>query len=456
MRNTNLTFLLVAAAVLTALAGFLYLGEEKSGSEFTSGTPLIEGLPLEDVQKIEVESAGESVTLQRSGKSYVIANKDNYPAHTEKVNSLLTNVVDIRCQKKVTDSNENHANLGVTKDSDDATSVTFFDSEGNSLVGLIKGKSDPNSSGAYVRMMGKDTVYVSQQRLSLNSTFLDYVDRELLSLSKDQIESVKASLKASSYELVKGEEGEIALKNVPKGKTAKESSLDTVFTALSNLRMDGIEKADGLDVKWDGDYRCRLDNGITYRIRTAKKDETNYAVLSAEADTPEVNITGTESDEKLKEKKEAKQKAKKAAETVRKFNAQHEGWAYEIANWRAKKLRKPLSELVEKKEPTKISDRQILISYKDAKESKSDRSKSEAKKLAEEAQKKAAKQDADFAALAKEYSDGPSADKGGDLGSFEKGTKNEKFEDAAFALDVGEVSDVVESPYGFHIIKRTE
>ncbi len=64
---------------------------------------------------------------------------------------------------------------------------------------------------------------------------------------------------------------------------------------------------------------------------------------------------------------------------------------------------------------------------------------------------------ADFAALAKANSDDKSnADKGGDLGTFGRGIMVGAFEDAAFALQPGQISDVVQTPFGFHIIKVSE
>ena len=75
--------------------------------------------------------------------------------------------------------------------------------------------------------------------------------------------------------------------------------------------------------------------------------------------------------------------------------------------------------------------------------------------LAQELKTKIAKGES-FANLAKQYSIDVSKKRGGDLGYFSRGMMVPEFEKAAFSLEKGQVSDIVKTQFGYHVIKRLD
>jgi peptidyl-prolyl cis-trans isomerase D len=105
----------------------------------------------------------------------------------------------------------------------------------------------------------------------------------------------------------------------------------------------------------------------------------------------------------------------------------------------------------------KIKARHILLSYTGARNASGAgalRTKDDAKKKAQEVLAQVQTAGADFSKLASTWTDEASGKtKGGDLGMFGREDMVKEFSDAAFALSPGQLSGVVESPFGFHIIK---
>ncbi|MFP4029265.1 MAG: peptidylprolyl isomerase [Candidatus Brocadiia bacterium] len=454
--NTKLAILAVVAAVLVVVTVLLYADQGKTPTRFESGTPLIPGLTPEKVSTVVINDGNDVLTLQKNEEGFVVVEKDNYPASVSEINSLLVDALDIRCKKKVTSSPENHDELGVNEKKPADVVVSLLNSQGDRIVGFVKGRSVPNASGAYVRRLGENDVYETEDYLRVSTSATSYMDKELVDVEKDKIRKITVKLKDEVYVIARNEDGDVRLLGVPEEKEAKQSQVDGVFNALSGFRFSDVFAADKKQVEWDATYRCDLKSGLSCVLRTAEKNDSYYVKLGAEGPGVEqVTITKTESEESLKKKDELLQAQDKAKE----INETHRNWVYEVSSWKAKKLRNPFEDLVKDKPkeeaPDEIAARHILISHKEAEKSDTERTRAEAKTLAKKVLSEAKREGADFAKLAREYSDGPTAEKGGDLGTFGKGQMDPAFEKAAFKLKVGEISDVVETPFGFHIIKRT-
>jgi len=104
------------------------------------------------------------------------------------------------------------------------------------------------------------------------------------------------------------------------------------------------------------------------------------------------------------------------------------------------------------KKPEQVRASHILIKIEPG---ANEKDKAKARKKIEKIRQRLVKGE-DFGALAKEFSQCPSSAKGGDLNYFGRRQMAKPFEDAAFALKVGELSDVVETRFGYHLIKLTD
>ena len=188
--------------------------------------------------------------------------------------------------------------------------------------------------------------------------------------------------------------------------------------------------------------------------------EDNFAKEKADRDAEIARIKAANAQKQM----EYQGKVSKAKTRVKELNENLAGWYYVISNEVYEKIRLDRTDFVKAKEkenedtPEEVQASHILISYKGADRADADisRSKEEAKAEAERIRKLIVDDNMDFAEMAKEHSDGPSSTKGGDLGKFKFEVMAKPFSEAAFALGIDEVSEVVETGFGFHVIKRTE
>ena len=116
-----------------------------------------------------------------------------------------------------------------------------------------------------------------------------------------------------------------------------------------------------------------------------------------------------------------------------------------------------ISRLIDRKENASLRASHILISFEGATRASETviRSKAEAKREANKVLRFAKRKSSDFEQLARQYSDGPTKTKGGDLGFFEEGDMAQEFYNFTNKNKIGRIG-LVETEYGFHIIKITD
>lgn len=199
-------------------------------------------------------------------------------------------------------------------------------------------------------------------------------------------------------------------------------------------------------------------------VKVEKKTATDQAAEKAKKDAEKEAEIAQVQASNARMQAEYDGKINKARQRAKEINENLAGWYYVISNDVYEKIRLERNSFVKSKNnpvvelPDEISASHILISYKgaDRADSKITRSKQAARKEAERIRGLITNGGKDFADMAKKHSDGPSGPKGGDLGSFKFEVMAQPFSEAAFDLNIDEVSEVVETGFGFHIIKRTQ
>jgi hypothetical protein len=365
MSDKKLTILGAVAVLMVLWAVVQSRVSNRARTESGEPAYLIQGLDTDEIGSIVLGTGEEAVTLKRERGRFVVANKDNYPAKTSEINNLLSKCLEIKTRELVTDDPANHEDLEVTQDKA-RNVVTFMTPDPNAIVlaGVAVGKTEELGSGTYVRLLSSDStlsnrVYIAPSSPWFSSGAMSYVDQELVSANRDDIESVTLHSPNGQYTLKKKEgSSDIVLENIPAGKKLKSSDAQSVFTALTSLRFDDVMTKPS-DLTFDRQYICRLKNSTVYILSIAQKEDKTYALCSAEfTDTTPVEKAPLEQGGQVESEEELKKKEAKllARDEATKFTEKHRAWVYEIADWKAKNLTKALDDLLEDEEEPAAKD----------------------------------------------------------------------------------------------------
>lgn len=356
MSSRKLSILGIGAVLMVIWAVFQSRITNKPPSAMDLPVYLIQGLDPADIGSIVIGVGNDAVTLKRQAGRFVVANKDNYPAVTGEINKLLTSCLDIRPIELYTDDPANHKDLGVTEENASGV-VKFLRPDSSLLTGVIIGNTREQGQDTYVRLVTNDKVYVASEAPWVRDRPMDYIDRNLISVERTDIESVIVISDDESYNL-KSQDHSVLMGNLPEGKKQKDNDCQRVLTALTDLRFDdvmGTAKATEQELNFERRYICKLKDSTVYTLKIAKKMTKDgyktYAICDAEFTdkTPITKEATLESEEQLKQK-EARLLARDKAEE---FSEKNRGWVYEIPEYQAENLTKRLPELIQDKEEPK-------------------------------------------------------------------------------------------------------
>jgi hypothetical protein len=351
MSNKKLLILGVVAAIMVVLTVIVQTaGKIAPQRRSSEDAYVIQGLETSDIAGIVIGAGEDAVRLVRQGPVFAVASKGGYPAVTRKINSLLTTCMTIRTIELITSDPDNHEKLEVTEDKAGSV-VKFLDKDEKVITGLVVGKTESPTAGTYVRLVSDNDVYTVKDAPQIQDSPLDYVEKEIVNVDRDDVVTVTVTGPDNSYtlKLEDGNDAKIVLENLPEGKKLKESDAGSVFGALSNLSFQDVKTESQFargKLQFNRTYVSKLKNSTVYTFDIAKADGETYIKCRAEY-TDKGRVF--EEDKEL-EQAEAKLLARQEAVD---FTERHKAWIYTIADYKAKNLTKALADILEEPEQDK-------------------------------------------------------------------------------------------------------
>lgn len=347
MSNQNLIKASVLAVVLLIASYGVFTLEHQRGTDINIGQELIGGLDVEKIYAFKIlEEGTEVLSFRREDKDFILDNHHSYPTDASKINELLFNVSSITIFDKLRTTKEKFSELKVDEGSF-KTSVVFYDESNKKMLQLYVGKTAKGNK-RYVRLKGKDEVYLSAKDVSILTTKDSYIDKKILKFKNDMVTSVEVRpSKGNSYQIKRDPKGKTKVITAKKMKF-DESKLTKALDSANDLLLSdfyfvGDEEVNNL--KFDRYYRVKLKDGSSYQIQIASrkknKEDEHFVKLSMNLENmPEKVVLDQSSKEDIKRV----DKLLKLQTKYQQFNNKHGRWIYKVTKDQAEKLEKPVTD----------------------------------------------------------------------------------------------------------------
>lgn len=307
MKQKSLMVLSGVTVAAIAAAFVASRGDQSSASASVRG-PLFPDLKahVNDVARVKVEKAGKSVTLQRDGNAWELADRGGYPAKFEEVKELVMRVAGLEIQEKLTARKENHAKLAVEwpttaaegSEAGEAALVTLEDASGKSLASVVVGKTEWKNSKpkVYVRRANEDQVWLCEPpgtgALDVLPEPKSWLDAKFIEVANDRVQSV-------TIEHADGEKVEIArsptnhtqfaVQNVPPGRQERYDGIASgPAQALSYVQLTDVRPVGEVDFTQApvAKSRFRTTDGLEILVETCTFEEQPWVKLVASYTPP--------------------------------------------------------------------------------------------------------------------------------------------------------------------------
>ncbi|MFZ5950552.1 MAG: peptidylprolyl isomerase, partial [Candidatus Rifleibacteriota bacterium] len=432
---------------------------------------------IDQTRELEIRTAQGNIELKNADNTWRLPGMNDMRADRNRLEEFFQRLNDARLGEAVTVNAQKHGDLGVARLASDTSLVgdevaviNLKDAQGKELKSIYLGKGRAARSvdgapgfgndGQYCRISDSDAVYLLSGFFWIEKNLKNWLSKDLLKITRNQISKIAWTYPASDkevFELSRATASEaLTLGKLDADQQTKADSANSAAGFFEALSFDDFIATDSPEM------HPGLENHVALWVESFDGLKLSMRISSGPVDLPGLGkmnllwLTGEYSGTDPA----VKTLADELASYSRKF-------VFALREPRVKSIliksgnlkeAKPKAETATNASETvaldKVAASHILIAYKGAERSRAERSEEEAKKLAEDLLARIRKGE-DFAELAEKNSDCPSGKSAkGSLGDFGRGVMAKEFEDTSFSLKPGEISGVVKTAFGYHIIRR--
>lgn len=336
MTPRSFAALAVAAAVSAAAAIAVYSSSVEWRNGSSSGDVMFAGLGhrIPEIVKIDVSQAGETLTLVRDGKDWVLAEHDSFPAAEEAVQALLAGFGGARLVEPKTRKEDRYALLGVEDPAQEGAKsnlVRLVDGEGEVVAEAIVGNARHDGigigeSGTYVRRPNDEQAWLADADLGAGVELADWVNTQLFETRREDVKRVTVTVPGEELlEIVRAPDRQgHTLAAIPDGMKLKYVNVvDQVVRAASAIDFSDVRKsqmqAEDDDV---ATVVIELEGGLEATIRIKREGDTAWLALDVSGEG----------------------EAKKIADDM---NGRTQGWEFSIPKSQVREILKRRDDLLE-------------------------------------------------------------------------------------------------------------
>jgi hypothetical protein len=365
--------LLVAAAIIVGLGGIYFqISRSAAWNESKTDRSIFQNLPINDVTNIQIRSNADTVTLEKKGDEWRVAERADYPADFEKIRDLIKTLWSLKAGQEMQVGLSQFGRLKVLppgQGSDTGIEIDLKGEKEAKIASLVVGKSLDRSdnatgaaaSGRFVfNPAVKDHVYL------VSETFFS-IDPFSVGPWLDKTFIVPGNLKQIDQAAWSNNPGWKIIRDDPKADWSLENpqsgeALDKSFAqSVSNFSPSFTDvrpastSPDQTGLNDPFQIRIKAFDGFTYDLLLGKQgpDKTRYVQVRVSADLPSVRTPDpkeSQEDKKKKDEEFDKRNAdlKQRLEKEKRF----EKWVFLVPDWSLEQILKRRNEIVSKASPS--------------------------------------------------------------------------------------------------------